>query len=121
MTTLVGVDALRVAELDLLARRGWFLKFLFSQEEIDDLATADSACLACRFAAKEAVLKMLRTCLSGSVPPAQIVIRSSGAGATSVELRGTAADRARALGIERVDVSISCARGLVIAVALGTT
>ncbi|MEU8415980.1 4'-phosphopantetheinyl transferase superfamily protein [Amycolatopsis japonica] len=119
MTTLVGVDALRVAELDLLARRGWFLKFLFSQEEIDDLATAGSVCLACRFAAKEAVLKMLRTCLSGSVPPAQIVLRS-GAGATSVELRGAASERARALGIERVDVSISCERGLVIAVALGT-
>ncbi|RSN29124.1 DNA-binding protein [Amycolatopsis sp. WAC 04169] len=120
MTTLVGVDALRVAELDLLARRGWFLKFLFSQEEIDELATAGSICLACRFAAKEAVLKMLRTCLSGSVPPAQIVIRRSGERATSVELRGVAAERARALGIDRVDVSISCERGLVIAVALGT-
>ncbi|KFZ76519.1 hypothetical protein ED92_41880 [Amycolatopsis sp. MJM2582] len=120
MTTLVGVDALRVAELDLLARRGWFLKFLFSPEEIDELATAGSVCLACRFAAKEAVLKMLRTCLSGSVPPAQIVIRRSGAGATSVELRGAASERARTLGIARVDVSISCERGLVIAVALGT-
>ncbi|MEV6908157.1 4'-phosphopantetheinyl transferase superfamily protein [Amycolatopsis sp. NPDC051071] len=120
MTTLVGVDTLRVAELDLLARRGWFLKFLFSQEEIDDLATADSACLACRFAAKEAVLKVLRTCLSGPVPPDRIVIRCHGSGTASVELRGVAAERAKELGIDRVDVSISCDRGLVIAVALGT-
>ncbi|NBH03203.1 4'-phosphopantetheinyl transferase superfamily protein [Amycolatopsis sp. SID8362] len=120
MTTHVGVDLLHIAELDLLARRAWFLRFLFSAEELDALATADSARLTGWFAAKEAVLKVLRSGLSGPVPPAQIVLRCHGTDGVSVELRGAASTRARLLGISQVHVCIARNQAFVIAVALGT-
>ena len=62
--------------------------------------------LAARFAAKEAVLKALGAGL-GSAPLTDIEVVRGTSGAPSVALHGRAAELARALGVDRVLVSLT--------------
>jgi holo-[acyl-carrier protein] synthase len=78
--------------------------------------------LAGRWAVKEAVLKVLGTGLTGGIRWRDINCIRLPSGAPTVELEGKAAERAAALGIERILVTISHGREVAVAnaLALGT-
>lgn len=119
----VGVDLLRIGELDRLVRRGWFRHLLYSAPERREAGTlAPGRCrefLAGRFAAKEAVLKVLGVGLLAGVPAWQIDIGRTERGAPRVRLTGAAARRAADIGLDRISLSISHKEDLVIAIAVG--
>lgn len=119
----LGIDLLRVDELDRLTGRGWFLRYFFTE---DELAYARSLgrerrreFLAGRFAAKEAVLKVLGTGLFQGVPPRDIHLGRATSGEPVVALCGAAVPAARARRITEVAVSLTHKRELVAAVAVG--
>ncbi|MFF3750934.1 holo-ACP synthase [Streptomyces sp. NPDC002018] len=119
----IGVDLLRLDELDRLLGRAWFRAFAYDETE---LTTAGAfgperarEFLAGRFAAKEAVLKALGTGIARGVKPRQVAVLRTADGAPVVRLTGVAADHAAALGMANIHVSISHKGDLVLAVALG--
>lgn len=119
----LGVDLLALDELDDLAEREWFLRFAFAGSELEYATTLRGGrrreFLAGRFAAKEAVLKVLGLGLFDGVPPHDIALDPSAAGEPVVTLRGAAARVAQRIPITGVTVSITHKRGLVAAVAVG--
>lgn len=119
----VGVDLLHIGELDRLTRRPWFLRLLYSPAE---RRTADGfgadrrrEFLAGRFAAKEAVLKVLGTGLLAGIPAWQVDIARTVSGAPAVRLTGAAQQRAAELGLGQITLSLSHKDELVMAVAVG--
>lgn len=119
----LGIDLLSVDELDRLTRRAWFIRYAFADAE---LAHADGLSgprrrefLAGRFAAKEAVLKVLGTGLFEGVSPRDVAVLSRPGGAPQVDLRRAATVAAERVGVAQVTVSITHKRGLVAAVAMG--
>ena len=77
--------------------------------------------LAGRFAAKEAVMKLLGTGWHGGVEWTDIETLPDPLGKPLVTLRGRTADLARTLGIEHVLVSISHSGEYALASAIGVT
>lgn len=122
----VGVD---VVELDRIAR-AWerhgsrFLERLFCPEEIgycmSKTRRARVACLAARFAAKEAVMKALGTGRRGVGFSEIGVVRGHG-GRPGVALAGRAARVAQSLGIDEICLSITHGRDVAVAVALAVS
>jgi holo-[acyl-carrier protein] synthase len=119
----LGLDLLMLGELDRLLQRRWFGRFAFAAVE---LAEADTMApdrrrefLAGRFAAKEAVLKVLGAGLFDGVRLADIVLLRQKTGAPEVVLYGTAERAAAGLRISAVSVSITHKQDLVAAVAVG--
>jgi holo-[acyl-carrier protein] synthase len=117
-----GIDLVDVTAFEkLLAEAtGDFLARCFTSEE---QATAGdgpnrSERLASRFAAKEAVLKVLGTGFGGGIGFLHIEIRKESSGAPSVVLHGPAEARARELGVSRWLISTSHEGGLAIASAI---
>lgn len=114
----VGIDVVEVARFDRLLKRFGerALCRLFAAEERTEPLSSHR--WAGRFAAKEAVLKVLGT---GPGPVAwqdiRITLRPSGQ--PEVSLHGTALTLARDLGIGRVLVSIAHERQVAVAVAVG--
>jgi holo-[acyl-carrier protein] synthase len=123
-TTLgIGVD---IIELDrvkaLLERYGerFPLRILAEPERARARALRDpTSFVAGRFAAKESILKVLGTGLSGGISWQDLVVVREASGAPRVLLRGAALARARALGMGRILVSISHGRDHAIAHAQG--
>ncbi|MFY1670276.1 holo-ACP synthase [Plantactinospora sp. WMMB334] len=119
----LGIDLMAVDELDRLGRRPWFTRYAFAEVE---LAHADGLSaqrrrefLAGRFAAKEAVLKVLGTGLFEGVAPRDVAVASCPGGAPQVRLHRAARAAAERAGVGQVTVSITHKRGLVAAVAMG--
>jgi holo-[acyl-carrier protein] synthase len=77
--------------------------------------------LAGLFAAKEAVLKSLGTGWASGLGFSQVEVVKGEHGAPSVRLHGRAAERARALGITRIHLSITHDGAYAAAVALAET
>jgi holo-[acyl-carrier protein] synthase len=73
--------------------------------------------LAGRFAAKEAVLKVLRVPGTSAVPWQSIEVRTGRNGVPFVVLTGTAREIAERQGISRIDISLSHDGGVAMAVA----
>lgn len=73
--------------------------------------------LAGRFAAKEAVLKVLQVPSTASVPWQSIEVRTGRTGVPYVVLSGAAQTMAEGQGISRVDISLSHDGGIAMAVA----
>jgi holo-[acyl-carrier protein] synthase len=73
--------------------------------------------LAGRFAAKEAVLKVLQLPSTAVVPWQSIEVRTGRNGVPYVVLSGRAAELAQSQGIERIDISVSHDGGIAMAVA----
>jgi holo-[acyl-carrier protein] synthase len=110
MKALVGIDIQPIDEvrhsLEIFGDR--YRRRLFTEHELascgDNRATASR--LAERFAAKEAVLKILDT--TEMVPPwRSIEVRSALGGGPEIALHDTAANLARRQGIDSFSVSIS--------------
>jgi len=112
MTILgIGTDLVDLTRFEgvLTRHEGRFEKRIFDPSE---LAMADKrryrvAFLGARFAAKEAVAKALGTGFGQGVEASQIIITGGGGAPCGATLIGAASDRAKALGVTRVWVSIS--------------
>lgn len=119
----LGLDLVALDEFDRLVQRGWFTRYFFSDVEMDLAATLATTrrreFLAGRFAAKEAVLKVLGVGLFDRVVPRDIVVEREASGAPRVRLADSAAVAASEVEIEHVNVTISHKRELVAAVAAG--
>jgi holo-[acyl-carrier protein] synthase len=103
-----------VASIELFGDR--YLRRVFTPDELDECA-GDVERLSGRFAAKEAVLKVLQPGHDDAVPWHTIEIRNAPSGAPYVVLRGTARALAARQGIERIDISVSHDGGVGLAVA----
>ena len=121
-TWRVGIDLAAVADVEeSLARQGdRYLARLFTDHEVESCGgpanlRADS--LAARFAAKEAVVKVLRP--TAARPQwREIEVRRHESGACDIELHGSAASMAVSEGIDRMSVSLTHDAGLAAAVVV---
>ena len=119
----VGVDLTSVAEVERSLRHfgDRYARRLFTDHELESVAGSDdrAASLAARFAAKEAVVKVLEP--SGSRPAwRDIEVRRTRNGACRLRLHGRAARLAGARGIDAMSVSLSHEAGLAVAVVAAT-
>lgn len=121
---MVGVDVQAITEvsasLDQFGSR--YLRRVYTQREIDDCTGPTGlnvSSLASRFAAKEAVMKMLSV---DQVIPTwrNIEIQRETNGSPSVELFDNAALAARLCGVNDIAMSMSHDGGVAVATAIGT-
>ncbi|MFF8732527.1 4'-phosphopantetheinyl transferase superfamily protein [Streptomyces sp. NPDC015171] len=117
-TLRIGVDVLDRTELRRLLTRPWFLRLSYAPEEVrlaDRMGEERRLeFLAGRFAAKEAVVKVLGTGFLRGVAPRDICVDQTDDGAPVVVLRG----RAATLGPAAIGLSITHKNDVVAAVAL---
>ena len=115
---LQRVDVVSDAIRDFGSR---YLDRVYTTGEQASYATGGAASLAARFAAKEAVLKLIGTADGVDLRSVEIRTAASGGGRPEVHLSGHAADLARAAGIDAagIDVSLSHTGDLALAVAVG--
>lgn len=122
----VGVDVVELSRIArAYARHGSrFLERLYSPTEIGYCTAkrpnAVIACLAARFAAKEAVMKALGTGRRG-VSFSEIGVVNRRGGRPGVELTGRAAQVAARLGVDEICISITHGRDVAVAVALAVS
>ncbi len=118
-----GIDIVEIEKIrELYLRYGErFLRRILSPAERELLSERRNpvSFLAGRFAAKEAVLKVLGVGVFQGVPLSAIEVPSQPSGEPFCVLRGAAAARARERGIGSVLVSISHADSYAVAQALG--
>ncbi|MDI3408216.1 holo-ACP synthase [Streptomyces sp. B-S-A6] len=118
----IGVDVLSPAELDRLTTREWFRRHTYAEEELEYAATLSPSrereFLAGRFAAKEAVVKVLGTGFGRGIRPAQVCVARADRSAPVVRLSGAAARHAEELGLGAITVSIAHKEACVVAVAV---
>lgn len=121
---LQGIDIVEIARIErLLFDHGErFLARVYTPaERIYCIRSRTPAIrLAGRFAAKEALLKMLGTGWRGGIAWSDMEILSDPLGKPHVGLYGACALRAGELGLSRFEVSISHAGGFAVAAAIGT-
>jgi holo-[acyl-carrier protein] synthase len=119
----IGVDLLPVDGLDRLHGRGWFTRYVYAPAELAEADTLTGSrrreYLAGRFAAKEAVLKVIGSGLLRGVAPRDIAVLRSASGAPRTTLRASAERAASAAGVSDVTVSITHSRDMIAAVAIG--
>jgi holo-[acyl-carrier protein] synthase len=119
----IGIDLLRASELDRLAARHWFMRYIFADVEFmqAEALTGERRreFLAGRFAAKEAVLKVLGVGIFQGVAPRDIAVGRLDCGAPDITLRADAAHAARQARLRNVTVSITHKGEMVVAVAIG--
>ncbi len=92
-----------------------YLDRVYTAAEQEAYRTGGAASLAARFAAKEAVLKLLHH--PDGVDPRSVEIRNP-EGYPEVHLSGRAAELARAEGVDHIDLSLSHTGDLALAVAV---
>jgi holo-[acyl-carrier protein] synthase len=116
----VGVDAIEIeriaAALEKFGQR--FLNRIYTQKERDRYGDRPAE-LAARFAAKEAVMKVLGTGVRG-IRWRDIEVMPNRRGKPIVQLHETAAKRARLLGFRHVAISLTHSRNDSIAVVAAT-
>jgi len=119
----VGIDLASTDAVEEAIRvHSWrYLGRVYTSGELDECSTPDGGHdarrLAARFAAKEAVLKVLRAG-DEAVPWRTIGVRTDRAGRPRIELTGAAEALAGRRGIESLDVSLTHAAGLAAAVVV---
>lgn len=116
-TDIVEIDRVRRA-VERSGRR--FLERVFTPAEIAYCGARKDcyASLAARFAAKEAVIKALGGLKGGRW--VEVEVRRNEVGCPEILLHGTAAARAREIGIARVLISLSHSRDYALAFAMAT-
>ncbi|MDQ3611812.1 MAG: holo-ACP synthase [Actinomycetota bacterium] len=113
----VGVDVDEIARLDrALTRTPRLARRLFTAGELEARRPGS---LAARFAAKEAVAKVLGTGL-GDVAWREIEILANERGRPVLVLHGAAAARAARLGLRHWSVSLTHLAGLALALVVAT-
>jgi len=114
-----GVDLVEVARIGALIAR-WqerFLHRVYTEAELE-LCRGQVTSLAARFAAKEAVMKLLGTGRSG-VSWKDIEILTEETGKPMVRLSGRAERKASELRLQEVSISMSHTQEHAIALAIG--
>jgi|SRR5699024_409946 len=107
----IGTDLVAVARFATLTERGGrrFLDRWFSPDEVAYSLSCHKPArhIAARFAAKEAVLKSLRS--PGLVPPrwAEIEVTRDSAGLPGIRLHGSTSALAHSLGVGSVHVTLA--------------
>ncbi len=119
MDNAVGIDIIEIERVQAaLARFGdRFLRRVFTPMEVALFRNRPQE-LAARFAAKEAVMKALGTGARG-VAWREIEVLPNRRGKPLVFLHGRARQRAQALGISGLDVSMAHSRHYAVALAVG--
>lgn len=114
----LGVDVVDLARFERAVTRTPRLKErLFAADElVVDGRERSAHSLAARFAAKEAALKALGA--NAGMRWVDLVVVQAPGGEPSLELRGTAADRAAAIGATRLHVSMSHDAGIATATVI---
>jgi holo-[acyl-carrier protein] synthase len=118
----VGTDMAEISRIEQsIARFGdRFLARIFTPGEIAycrrKKRSAES--FAARFAAKEAAAKALGTGISHGVTWLEIEVAREPSGKPSLQLAGRAAQRAAALGVNRISLSLTHSRDTALAVVI---
>jgi holo-[acyl-carrier protein] synthase len=113
----VGIDLVDVARMErVLARRPRLADRVFTDAERSTSARS-AARLAARFAAKEATMKALGVGL-GAFALREVEVLNEPSGRPRLALHGRARDRASALGIDAIEVSLSHTASLASAVVI---
>jgi holo-[acyl-carrier protein] synthase len=118
--TSIGVDIVEIKRIGSAVSRGreHFLRRIYTETELKTCQNRLS-CLASRFAAKEAVMKVLGTGGTG-IAWREIEILTGDDGRPSVRLHGGALKKATKLNLKEVSISLSDSKEYAIAVAIGT-
>lgn len=125
MIIAIGTDILEISRLEQAIKKNGdsFLQRFLTPEELEHARTkgaAFSSYCAGRWAAKEAVAKMLGTGIGKNCSWQDIIIRNQPSGAPEVFLQGAAAETAGSLGIKRILISISHEQHYCTATVIGT-
>jgi holo-[acyl-carrier protein] synthase len=115
----IGVDLVDVGEVEesLRVHAERYLARVYTDAERRDCGTR-AECLAARFAAKEATMKVLGRA-DEALDWRSIGVRVDARGRPSLELTGAALDLARRRGITRLSVDLTSERSLAAAVVVG--
>jgi holo-[acyl-carrier protein] synthase len=114
----IGVDIIEIERVNRVVRKwgGRFLNRVYTEKE--QMLCHSVPELAARFAAKEAVMKALGTGISGA-GWREIEVLSDRRGKPLIHLHGKARLRAKRLGLDGLEVSLSHCRHYALAVVLG--
>jgi holo-[acyl-carrier protein] synthase len=115
----IGVDIVEIERVDSAIKRGGerFLNRIYTETELRTCQNRPSS-LASRFAAKEAVMKVLGTGGTG-IAWREIEILTGDDGRPLVKLYGQALNKAAELNLKEVSVSLSDSKQHAVAVAIG--
>ena len=117
----VGVDIVQISRMERIRQvtPGFFAR-VFTAEEVEFCETSSRpmAQYACRFAAREAVLKALGTGFAQGIMPEQIEVTHADSGQPGARLTGAAQARLEQMGGGRILLSLSHEGDTAIAFAL---
>lgn len=116
-----GCDLQRIDDVDDAIRDfgARYLDRVYTPGEQASLATGGAASIAARFAAKEAVLKLIGTADGVDLRSVEITTPDGTGGRPAVRLTGRAEELAARAGIADIDISLSHTGDLAMAVAVG--
>lgn len=117
----IGVDIVEIARIER-AIDGWgerFLRRVYTEAELR-LCSKKPACLAIRFAGKEAVMKALGTGARG-ISWTEIETLAEPSGKPCVNLYGKAQQHAEQLGLDKLAISLSHSKEYAVAFVVGET
>jgi len=119
----IGTDLVEVGRIEsMLERHGdTFRNRVYSDQEIRYCSARAAAAqhYAGRWAAKEAVLKVLGTGWTGGLKWSEIEVQNADSGQPLMQLSGKAAEIAAAMGIQHIMISISHTDQYAVAYAVG--
>lgn len=122
--TSIGVDIVDISRMErVLERTPSFAERVFTDEEraYCDASTRPAAHYACRFAAREAVLKALGTGFSQGVGRKDVSVRRDESGKPQAVLSGRALEIATSMGILEIALSLSFTSDVAVANAMTIT
>lgn len=120
----VGVDIVDIARIErAIGRNPHFAQRVFTDEEraYCEHKPRPAEHYACRFAAREAVLKALGTGFSGGIGWQDVSVIRDDAGRPHAVLAGRAAEIAQAHGVEEIALSLSFTHDYAVANAVAIT
>ena len=115
----IGVDIVEISRVKKAIKNPAFLSRVYTEAErayCDARSAGRAASYAARWAAKEAVMKLFGTGLSGG-RLVEIEIKNESSGAPFVVLTGNFKKIADNLGVETIEISLSHSREYAVAVA----
>ncbi len=121
MTSYIGIDIIEIDRIEKAAAR-WgehFLRRIYTDRELDQCGSRPES-LAARFAAKEAVMKILKKGRD-TIGWRDIEITSGPDGEPRLKLYGQARDKAKTLALTDLAISLSHSRNMAVASALGAS